>query len=162
MTITVPYVRGPAVAGSQAVNYPSSAGQVVHNRFTANIGPSAAIGTTIGIGVIPPGCRVVDAVLESSVVGAGVTANVGVITDSRNPPAPPGSNSAADLAARTVGSEFFAAASIAAASAARMTAPGGFAVAPKNYEQEIGLVTAGAISAATVQTVTLSVWLAAA
>jgi hypothetical protein len=33
-------------------------------------------------------------------------------------------------------------------------------VAPKNYEQEIGLVTAGAISAATVQTVTLSVWLA--
>jgi hypothetical protein len=161
MAIAGAYVRGPAVAGTQAVAYPQSAGDVIYNRFTANIPANTAIGTTIGIGVLPPGCRIVDAVLESSAVGAGVTVNAGVVADTRTPAAPPGSNSAADLAARTVGSELFAAASVAAASATRMSAASGFAINPVGYERELAIVTAGAISAATIQSVTLGVWMVA-
>jgi len=153
---------GPSVNGGASVAYPGSAGDVVHNRYTINVPASTPVNTVLEIGVIPPGCRVVDAMLESSAVGAGVTCQVGIIS---NPgaPLPPGSNDTAALAARTCGSEFFAAATaIAAISAARMSAPGGFQVAPVAYERGIGVSLAGATTAASLQSVTLAVWLAAA
>jgi hypothetical protein len=162
MAISGAYLAGSAVKGNQPVSYPGSAGDVIYNRFVMSVPASTVVGTTLEIGVIPPNCRVVDMVLESSAVGTSVTGSVGVISDSRTPPAPPGSSSTADLAARTVGTEFFSGTVIAAASATRMSAVTGFGVAPVAYERGIGLVTAGATSAASVQSVVLHAWFAAA
>jgi hypothetical protein len=161
MAITALLV-GPAVGGNQSVSYPGAAGEVVHNRFTMTVGPTVAVaGTVLEIGVLPPGCRVVDMVLESGTSGASVTGSVGIIADSRTPPAPPGSGAAADLAARTCGAEFLAAKALSASAVFRMDVPAGFAVAPANYERGIGIVTAGASTSGT-STVTLNVWTAAA
>jgi hypothetical protein len=161
MAIATP-VAGPAVKGNQPVSYPGSAGDVIYNRFTMSVPLNTAIGSCLEIGVIPPNCRVVDMVLENDALGASVTASVGVISDSRTPPAPPGSYSAADLAARTTGTEFFAAATaLSAAAATRMSAATGFKVAPAPYERGIGITTAGATTTP-VGNITLGVWLAAA
>jgi hypothetical protein len=160
MAITA-LIAGPAVKGGQAVAYPGSAGDVVYNRFQMTVPASTVVATCLEIGVIPPNCRVIDMQLENSALGASVTGGVGVIADSRTPPAPPGSNSAADLAARTCGAEFFAAGTaIATAAIARMSALTGFQVGVVGYERGIGLTLAGATTAASAQTVTLHVWLA--
>jgi hypothetical protein len=161
MAITALLV-GPAVGGNQAVAYPGAAGEVVHNRFVMTVGPAVAVaGTVLEIGVIPPGCRVVDMVLESGTSGASVTGSVGVIADSRSVPAPPGSGGTTDLAARTCGAEFLAAKALSASAVFRMDVPAGFAVAPVGYERGIGILTAGASTSGT-STIALNVWLAAA
>lgn len=160
MAITA-LIRGPAVLGQQGIAYPAMAGDVIYNRFVISVPASTVIATCLELGVIPANCRMVDAILENSALGASVTGSVGVIADSRTPPAPPGSNAAADLAARTCGVEFFAlATALTAAAALRMSALTGFQVAPVAYERGIGLTLAGATTVATVQTITLHAWFA--
>jgi hypothetical protein len=155
MTINA-LIRGPAVLGQQAVAYPQSAGDVIYNRFTVNVPAGTVVGNCLEIGVIPPNCRVLDMVLENSALGAGVTCGVGWIAPAT---IPPGST---DLANRTCGTEFFpAATAIAAAGAARMAQASGFQVAPDPRERGIGVTLAGATTVASVQSVTLGVWLAA-
>lgn len=160
MAITALLV-GPSVVGNAPVAYPGSAGQVVHNRFVISVPANTVVATCLEVGVIPPNCRVIDMTLENTALGASVTGAIGVISDSRTPPAPPGSKSAADLAARTCGTEFFVATTIAAAGMARMIAVTGLQVAPVAYERGIGVTLAGATTAAAVHTVTLHVWLTA-
>jgi hypothetical protein len=155
-------LTGPAVKGSQAVSYPGSSGDVIYNRFTMAVPLGTAIGACLELGVIPPNCRLVDAVLENDALGASVTCSVGVISDSRSVAAPPGSGAAADLAARTCGAEFFAAATqLTAAAALRMSAVTGFKVAPAAYERGIGITIAGATTTPA-GTITLGAWFAAA
>src|SRR5262245_66582066 len=99
-------ILGP-VQKNQPVAYPSSAGDMVVNKFDMLIPAANSTTDVYEIGSIPPNCRVIDATLDIpvSLGAAGCVANVGVMTGT------PGDT----VAARTCGSEFFSGAAASAA-----------------------------------------------
>lgn len=113
----------------QAVS-PSMAGQIVNVLFIYDIGVGADGALTaadkVEIGTLPAGAKVVDAVL-SGVTGGACTATLGIMSG----------DAGANDAARTVGTDFFAATSINGA-ATRMSALTAFDVATSDVDRGIG------------------------
>jgi hypothetical protein len=124
-------ILGPAVK-NQSVAYPGSAGELVVNRFEMTVPAGTPTTDIIEIGVIPPNCRVVDAILDlGGALGTTAVADVGVMSGTPGDPS----------AARTCGAEFFTGVSgttAAPGTVTRMSALTGFRVNPSPAERGIG------------------------
>lgn len=130
----VAIIQGPVAKGSQAVAYPSTAGETITNRYEMSVAiaptPGAPIANDIlEIGSLPPNCRVVNAWLDTDILTGITAADVGIMSGT------PGSTDPA----RTCGNEFFAAQTLVAAGVFPMTKQAGFRVSASPAERSIGL-----------------------
>lgn len=118
------------------------AGEVVAQAFTYTIEANMESTTDIiELGVLPAGCAIVDAILHCDDIGS-VTLDAGVMSGEV------GSTSSS----RTCGSELFSAA--ADSTVNRMSAIGGFQIAPSDVDRSIGVFPSADVTAAD-QVVTL-------
>jgi hypothetical protein len=110
------------------------AGEVIAQKFDFVIAANlVAASDIIEIGVLPANHTIVDAVLITDEVGT-VTWDVGIM-----------SGDVGDTGTRTSGNELFAAA--ADASTVRMSAAGGFRIAPTDKDRSIGIKASANITA---------------
>lgn len=136
-------LQGPVAKGSQAVAYPSSAGETVTNRFEVTVpatGAGSAVGDIIEIGSLPPNCRVVEMAIDNdAVVGATFGCDVGLMSGE------PGALFNSDgVTPRTCGAEYFSAQALSVVAApgtlvSQMTLSSGFRVTPTGKERSIGM-----------------------
>lgn len=132
--------------GTGNVAYPDCAGDVIQNRYEADLassplkGVTLAIGDIIDFGIIPANTTVTDLLIDSDDLDSGgspaLAYDVGVISGT------PGDTTSS----RTVGTEFFAATTASqSAGVTRMSKNTGFRVAPVGYDRSIGIkITAAA------------------
>ena len=136
--------------GNGSVAYPDCAGDVIQNRYEADLastplkGVTLAIGDIIDFGLIPANSTVTDLLIDADDLDSGgspaLAYDVGVLTGT------PGATTG-----RTCGTEFFAATTAGqAAGVTRMSKGTGFRVAPVGYDRSIGIkITAAAATQAT-------------
>ena len=154
------YVLKWADAGGNGnVINPDCAGDLVVNRYVADLastplkGVTLAIGDIIDCGIIPAYTSVLDMIIDADDLDSNGTPtlafDVGTITGT------PGDA----VSARTCGAEFFSASDIAQAGGlSRMTLKTGLRVAPVAYDRSIGIkITAAAATQATSGVVALNV-----
>lgn len=115
--------------------YADCAGDVISERFDYTVVSAIGTGDILELGVLPAGHTVVDAVLITDDIGTA-TIDVGIMSG----------DVASTDPARTCGNELFAAA--ADASVVRMSAAGGFRIAPADVHRSIGLKVSAAVAAA--------------
>lgn len=101
------------------VPFPAFAGVVVTNIFTYSLPADAAIGDVIELGVLPHGCRLVDARLITDAVG--ITADIGFITG------------------KTCGNELYQHISLAEASVMFLANPAAYRIGTSDEERSLGL-----------------------
>ena len=119
-------------------------GEVVHEKFTFTVSADLASTDIVELGVLPAFCTVVDAILDSGSLGAGVTITSGIM-----------SGVVGDKdAARTCGSELFSA--VANNAIVRPSTSSAFTIAPVNADRSLGVKVSGNVTAAN-QVVALSV-----
>ncbi len=142
------YVLKWADAGGNGnVINPDCAGDLVVNRYVADLasaplkGVTLAAGDIIDCGIIPAYTSVLDVIIDADDLDTGTAAltfDVGTITGT------PGDA----VSARTCGAEFFSASTIAqAGGVARMTLKTGLRVAPVAYDRSIGIKIVAAADA---------------
>lgn len=118
------------------------AGGVVCEKYTFTVSADLASTDVIELGVLPAYHTVVDAVLITGNLGAGVTIDVGIMSGVLGNPDE----------SRTVGDELFDGAANNAV--VRMSEVDGFTIAPVAADRAIGMVVSGAVTASD-QSVTL-------
>lgn len=119
--------------------------EVVCERFTFTVTDNLTSADIIELGVLPAGSTVVDAILYTGNLGAGVTITSGIM-----------SGVVGDKdAARTCGSELFSAAANNAI--VRPSTSSAFTIAPVNADRSLGVKVSGNVTAAN-QVVALSVF----
>ena len=119
--------------------------EVVCERFTFTVTGNLTSADIIELGVLPAGSTVVDAILDTGNLGAGVTITSGIM-----------SGVVGDKdAARTCGSELFSAAANNAI--VRPSASSAFNIAPVDKDRSIGVKVSGAVTAAN-QVIALNVF----
>ena len=121
------------------------AGEVVCERFTFTVTENLTSADIIDLGVLPAGSTVVDAILDTGNLGAGVTVTAGIMS---------GVVGDKDVA-RTSGSELFNAAANNAI--VRPSASSAFNIAPVGKDRSIGVKVSGAVTAAN-QVIALNVF----
>ena len=137
-------IQSDAAKGIIPITYPGAAGVVVAQRYTIEVPTSVVDGDIIELGCIPPGCRVVDMILDSDDLDTGTPAivlDVGVMSGSW------GDNDAA----RTCGDEFLDGVTVAqAGGVVRPTLAKAFRVDAAATARSIGvkIVTDAATAAA--------------
>jgi len=136
-------IQGPVAKGSQAVAYPSTAGETITNRYEMQVTiaptPGAPVANDIlEIGSLPPNCAVADMFIDTDILTGITAADVGIMSGA------PGSTDPA----RTCGNEFFGAQTLVAAGVFRMSKQSGFRVAPSPAERSIGIKINAAASVA--------------
>lgn len=149
--MTVYVLKWADRGGNGSVAYPDCAGDIVQNRYEANLaetplkGVTLAVGDIIDFGLIPANASVTDLIIDADDLDSNGTPtlafDVGVLTGN------PG-----DTTGRTCGSEFFAASAAGqAAGVTRMSQSSGFRVAPQAKDVSIGIkiTTAAATQAST-------------
>ena len=136
--------------GNGSVAYPDCAGDVVQNRYEADLaatplkGVTLAVGDIIDFGLIPAFSTVTDLLIDSDDLDSNgsptLAYDVGVLTGT------PG-----DTTGRTCGTEFFAATTASQAAGVTRLAKGtGFRIAPVGYDRSIGIkITTAAATQAT-------------
>lgn len=134
-----------AAKGIEPIPYPGFAGQAIAKRYSFSAPNTLAAGDIIEIAPIPPGCRVVDVILDSDQLDtnaeATIALDVGVMSGEW------GDNDSE----RTCGAEFFSGATTAQAGGLAHTAlKSAVRVAPSDKARSIGVkvTTAGATKAA--------------
>lgn len=125
--------------GTGNVAYPDCAGDVVQNRYTADLslaplaGVALPANTIIDFGIIPAYSTVVDLMIVTDDLDTGVAAlayDVGIISGT------PGDTTSV----RTVGTEFFTATTASQSQqVVRMSQVTGFRVDPVGYDRSIGI-----------------------
>lgn len=121
------------------------AGEVVCERFTFTVTESLTSADIIDLGVLPAGSTVVDAILDTGNLGAGVTITSGIM-----------SGMVGDKdAGRTCGAELFSA--VANNAIVRPSTSSAFTIAPVNADRSLGVKVSGNVTAAN-QVVALSVF----
>ena len=120
-------------------------GEVVHEKFTFTVSADLASTDFVELGVLPAFCTVVDAILDTGNLGAGVTVTAGIMS---------GVVGDKDVA-RTSGSELFNAAANNAI--VRPSASSAFNIAPVDKDRSIGVKVSGAVTAAN-QVIALNVF----
>jgi hypothetical protein len=137
--------------GNGSVAYPDCAGDVVSNRYEADLAVTPLKGVTlaandiIDVGIIPANATVVDVILDSDDLDTGgapaLAFDVGIMSGT------PGDT----VTARTCGAEFFSASTLAqAGGVARSTLKTTFRVAPVGYDRSVGIkITTAAATLAT-------------
>lgn len=118
------------------------AGVVVCEKYEYTLTANMASTDILELGVLPAYNTVVDAVLITDNLGAGVTVDVGIMS---------GVKGDTD-ATRTSGNQLFA--SAANNTVVRMSKADGFRIAPTDADRSIGLKVSGAVTAAS-QKITL-------
>lgn len=134
--------QSAAALGRVAVAYPSIAGHVVAQRFSYTVPTSITAGDIIELAPIPPGCRVVDIVLDSADLDTGspaIVLDVGIMSGEWGDPAND----------RTVGAEFFSASTVAqAGGVVRPTLASAYKQAASDKARSIGVKVATAAATA--------------
>lgn len=137
--------------GNGNVAYPDCAGDVVVNRYEADLastplkGVTLAVNDIIDMGIIPASSVPVDVIIDSDDLDTGgspaLAFDVGVITGT------PGDA----VGSRTCGAEFFSASTLAqAGGVARTSLKTAFRIAPAGFDRSIGIkITAAAATQAT-------------
>lgn len=100
-------------------------------------GTTLAAGTKLELGYLPAYHHIVGGALTSDAMGAGITANVGFMT---------GEQGVADDS-RTVGTELYNAASVAAATSLPLNSAYALRLPSVDYHRAVGLVLSGAVTA---------------
>jgi hypothetical protein len=125
--------------GNGSVAYPDCAGDVIQNRYEADLASTPLKGVTLGVGdiidfgIIPANTTVTDLLIDSDDLDSNgsptLAYDVGVLTGT------PG-----ETTGRTCGTEFFAATNASqSAAVTRMSKGTGFRVAPVGYDRSIGI-----------------------
>lgn len=131
--------------GIEVTTTSDCSGEVVCERFTFTVSEDLASDDIIELGVLPANSTIVDAILDTGNLGAGVTVTSGIMS---------GVVGYKD-AARTCGSELFAA--VANNAIVRPSTSSAFTIAKVNADRSIGVKVSGAVTAAN-QVVALSVF----
>lgn len=137
--MTVYVLKWADRGGNGSVTYPDCAGDVIQNRFEADLaatplkGVTLAVGDIIDFGIIPANTTVVDLLIDTDDLDSNGTPtlayDVGVLT-----------GTVGDTTGRTCGTEFFAATTASqSAGVTRMSKITGFRVAPVAYDRSIGI-----------------------
>lgn len=134
-------------AGRKVAAVSGCAGEVVAQKFEFTVNEDLSIGDIVEIGVLPAEHDAADVIAIVDGMGAGVTADVGIMS---------GDYGDTDQA-RTSGNEFIAAADVAADVVARMSAKGGFRLDSARKDRSIGVKIGGAGVTASGQIITLEV-----
>lgn len=124
--------QSDAALGRVAIAYPSIAGHVVAQRFSYTLATDTAEGTIIEMAPIPPGCRVIDMVLDAADLDSGtaILLDVGIMS---------GEWGVKDDA-RTCGAEFFSGSNVGqAGGAVRPTIASAFKQAASDTARSIGI-----------------------
>lgn len=100
-------------------------------------GTTLAAGTKLELGYLPAYHHIIGGALVNDAMGAGITANVGLMT---------GEQGVADDN-RTVGTELFNAQAVATAGNTPLTSATAIRLTPVDYHRGIGLVLSGAVTA---------------
>lgn len=147
--------QSDAALGRVAIAYPSIAGHVVAQRFAYTLPTDTLEGTIIEMAPIPPGCRVVDMVLDSADLDTGSPAillDVGIMS---------GDWGVKDDA-RTCGAEFFSGSNVAqAGGVARPTLASAYKQAASDTARSIGIKLATDAATAALGEIGLTVHYAA-
>lgn len=125
-------IQSAAALGRVAIAYPSIAGHVVAQRFSYTVPVNIAEGDIVELAPIPPGCRVIDMVLDSADLdtGSAILLNVGIMSGDWGDPAND----------RTVGAEFFSGSNVAqAGGVARPTLASAFKQGASDKARSIGV-----------------------
>ena len=131
--------------GIEVTTTSDCSGEVVCERFTFTVSADLASADIIELGVLPANSTIVDAILDTGNLGAGVTVTSGLMS---------GTVGSTD-AARTCGSELFSAAANNAI--VRPSTSSAFTIAKVTADRSIGVKVSGAVTAAN-QVVALSVF----
>ena len=111
-------------------------GEVVCERFTFTVTGNLTSADIVELGVLPAFCTVVDAILDTGNLGAGVTVTAGIM-----------SSTVGDKdAARTSGAELFNV--VANNAIVRPSTSSAFTIAPVDKDRSIGVKVSGAVTAA--------------
>lgn len=122
-------VQSPFALGQKLAPVSREARGVVVERYTFTIDEDLASGDIIELAILPAYHFVADAVLITGALGAGVTADVGIMS---GPVGDPDTT-------RTCGDELYAAADVAAAGVTRATAATAFSITPAGADRSIGV-----------------------
>lgn len=134
--------QSPWGAGQKIAPVSREAGGAVVEKYEFTISANLASTDIVELGVLPAYHTVVDATLVTGALGAGVTADIGIMS---------GTLGSVDVS-RTSGNELFAGA--ANNTVVRMNRAAGFQIAPVEADRSIGLKVSGAVTASN-QKVTL-------
>jgi len=143
--------QSKAAKGVTAIPYPGTAGGVVALRTSFTFPSTIGAGDIVEMGVIPAGCRLIDAILDADDLDTGgepaITLDVGIMS---------GSFGVSDNT-RTCGSEIFAASTVGQAGGlVRPTAKGAARIAVSGSERAVGIKVAAAAATAAEGTVGLT------
>lgn len=134
-------IQSKYAKGTEALSYPSNAGEAVAIRFSHQLTANPAAGDILDLACIPSNCRVVDVVLDSDDLDTNgaptMTMDVGIMSGTFGDESP----------ARTCGAEFFSGANVAqAGTVARPTLKSAYRTTASNIDRSIGIkfVTAAA------------------
>ncbi|MBB3947044.1 hypothetical protein GGQ73_003008 [Rhizobium skierniewicense] len=138
-------IQSKYAKGTEALSYPSNAGEAVAIRFSHQVANAPAAGDILELACIPSNCRVVDIVLDSDDLDTNgaptMLLDVGIMSGGFSDENP----------ARTCGAEFFSGANAAQTGAvARPTLKSAYRTTPSNIDRSIGIkfTTAAATFAA--------------
>lgn len=111
--------------------YPAFSGQAVAHRFAMTVTTATQAGDILELGILPPNCRVIDAVLDSDAFGGTTFAvDVGIMDGQVGDTDP----------ARTCGNELFAGTDVViSGGAARPDSKGAFRIAAAAVARSIGV-----------------------
>jgi hypothetical protein len=123
--------------GRQQTPTSREAGGVVAQRFEATIDANMDVGDIVELAVLPAYHTVVDAILDTDALGAGVNVDVGVMS---------GAVGNKD-GTRTCGNELFSAQAASAAAVVRASKSSAFTIAPAGADRSIGVKVSAAVTA---------------
>ena len=145
--------RSDHAKGIEPTPYPDCAGQLVAVRTTFSFPAAIAAGDIVEMAVLPPNCRIVDAILDSDDLDSdgtpAITLDVGVMSG----------EAGKDDSARTCGAELFDDSTVAQAGGlARPTLKTAVRIAPTNEQRGIGIKVATVADVGVVGTVGLTLF----
>lgn len=123
--------------GRKQVPTSREAGGVVAQRFEATIDADLDVGDIVELAVLPAYHTVVDAILDTEALGAGVNVDVGVMSGAVGDPD----------GTRTCGDELFSAEDASAAAVVRASASSAFTIATAGADRSIGVKVSAAVTA---------------
>lgn len=130
-------IQSDWVLGRKQTPTSREAGGVVAQRFEATIDANLDVGDIVELAVLPAYHTVVDAILDTEALGAGVSVDVGIMS---------GAVGNTD-GTRTSGNELFSAQNASAAAVVRASKSSAFTIAPAGADRSIGVKVSAAVTA---------------
>lgn len=133
-------VKSRWAKGTRQTARPQTAANTHVQHFIYDVGAEGAlaVGDILELGILPPYCRVTNAVIATEGVFTGLTADVGLMTGEV------GADLNPDGTARTSGNEFFAATDLTL-ELASLAKKAPLLLAPVDYERSIGVKVSAAV-----------------